>query len=86
MPQYSILIVDDDPGFRKTLSDILKIKGYTALGLDQGQAALNWVYTERPAVALIDLKLEDMSGLELMRAIKKGFPGTERILLTGHAS
>ncbi|GIK43103.1 MAG: hypothetical protein BroJett011_69360 [Chloroflexota bacterium] len=83
---HTILIVDDDPGFRKTLSDILRIKGYNAFGVERGQAALDQIRRERPALALIDLKLEDMSGLELMGAIKREFPSTECILLTGYAS
>ena len=37
-----ILIVDDDPGLRKTLSDILRVKGYAATAIAQGRAALAW--------------------------------------------
>ena len=71
---------------RKTLSDILRIKGYIATGAATGKAALTWVQEETPAVALIDLRLEDMSGLEVMRGIKEVSPRTECIVLTGYAS
>ena len=81
-----ILIVDDDPKLRKTLSDILRVKGYGTVAVDTGKAALDRVRGEMPTVALIDLKLEDMSGLELMAEIKKGCPGTECIMITGYAS
>ncbi len=85
--KQSILIIDDDPGLRKTLSDILKIKGYASIAVDRGKIALEVIEAEQPpVVALIDLKLEDMSGLELMRKIKASSPDTECILLTGHAS
>ena len=82
----SILTVDDDPKLRKTLSDILGAKGYTPIAAATGKAALERMKEEMPAVALIDLRLEDMSGLEVMRKIKERSPGTECIVLTGHAS
>lgn len=82
----SILIVDDDPNFRKTLSGILRTRGYAPLAAATGKAALDRVKEEMPAVALIDLRLEDMSGLEVMGKIKERCPGTECIALTGYAS
>jgi len=81
-----ILIVDDDPSLRKTLSDILRAEGYAPLAVAGGKIALDRVKEEMPAVALIDLKLEDMSGLEVMGKIKERSPGTECIVLTGYGS
>ncbi len=82
----SILIIDDDPKLRKTLSDILKAKGYKPITAATGKKALDRVKEERPATALIDLKLEDMSGLEVLREIKECSHSTECIVLTGYAS
>ncbi len=70
----TVFIVDDDLGFRKTLSNILKVKGYAPVAIDQGQTALDRVKTESPSAAVIDLKLDDMSGLTLMKEIKKLAP------------
>ena len=84
--RHRILVVDDDAGFRKTLSDILEVKGYIPIALAEGNLGLARVKVEKPAAALIDLKLEDMSGLALMKEIKMHSPKTECILLTGHAS
>ncbi|MDH3964620.1 MAG: response regulator, partial [Deltaproteobacteria bacterium] len=81
-----VLVVDDEPGFRKTLSDILRAKGYAAVSVDKGKTALEMAKDENPIVALIDLRLEDMSGLEVMREIKQRSPATQCIVLTGHAS
>ncbi|MDP2646440.1 MAG: response regulator [Desulfobacterales bacterium] len=86
MDKKDILIVDDDPRLRKTLSDILKAKGYTPITAATGKEALDKVRQEVPALALIDLKLEDMSGLEVIRGIKECSPDTECIVITGHAS
>jgi signal transduction histidine kinase/DNA-binding NtrC family response regulator len=82
----TILIVDDDQGLRKTLSDILRLKGYKPVAVDTGQAALAEVAGINPVLALIDLKLEDMSGLDLLKLLKKQTDTIECILLTGHAT
>jgi PAS domain S-box-containing protein len=84
--QPPILIVDDDPGFRKTLSDILSFKGYRAIAFDRGETTLDFIQTEKPLIVLIDLKLEDMLGLDLLKRIKQLAAPTECILLTGYAS
>ncbi|MCP4695291.1 MAG: response regulator [Gammaproteobacteria bacterium] len=82
----SILIVDDDPMLRKTLTDILMVKHYTPIAVAQGMTALEKAREKRPAVALIDLNLEDMFGLDVLSGIKKCSPDTESIVLTGHAT
>lgn len=81
-----ILVVDDDPNLTKTLSDILKVKGYVPLTASDGKTAIERIRQETPVVALIDMKLPDMSGLDVLREIQKHSPATERIVLTGHAS
>ena len=81
-----ILIVDDDKNLRKTLVDILGAKGFVPMGFAKGKTALKRVKESAPDVALIDLKLEDMSGLELMKEIKALSPSTECIVITGNAS
>ena len=86
METRSILIIDDDTNLRRTLSDILRAKGYVPRDTGTGQGALDKVEEEKPAVALIDLNLEDMSGLEVMREIRERSSGTECIVLTGHAT
>jgi PAS domain S-box-containing protein len=81
-----VLVVDDDSNLRKTLSDILRHKGYAPEAVGTGELALERANMEAPVVALIDLRLEDMSGLEVMGKLKRHSPQTECIVLTGHAS
>ena len=81
-----ILIIDDDSNLRKTLSDILKAKGYLPIDLATGREALDKVNEVLPALSLIDLKLEDMSGIEVLKAIKSSCPPTECIMISGHAT
>ena len=84
--QACLLIVDDDPNLRKTLSDILTLKGHRPCEAGTGRDALAVAKAEKPAVVLLDLRLEDMSGLEVMERIKRLSPTTECIVLTGYAS
>ena len=81
-----ILIVDDEPAIRDTICDILNEKNYLPLNIATGREALEKIAQENIAVALIDIRLEDMSGLDVMRKIKEISPLTECILITGHAS
>ena len=85
-PKHRILILDDDPNLRKTLCDILRVKGYIPVTAATGEAALDEIEQETPAVALLDLRLEHTSGLEALKKIKTRSPGTECVLLTGYAS
>lgn len=81
-----ILLVDDDPNLRKTLADILRIKGYVPLVAGSGAEAVAAMTQGPVSLALIDLMLPDMPGLEVMGRIKAVSPLTEVIILTGHAS
>jgi signal transduction histidine kinase len=82
----SVFIVDDDPGIRQTVADILVVKGYEVAVFERGAPVAVALETHIPKVALIDLKLTDMSGLELVRQIRAVSEDTECIVLTGFAS
>ena len=82
-----ILVVDDDANLRKTVSDILRAKGYETVTAATGQEALRSLSRHAPpAVALIDLRMEGLSGMEVLHRIRGHSPETECIVLTGHAS
>ncbi len=81
-----ILIVDDDPALRKTLSAVLGAEGYAPCSAATGKTAIEEASKRAPAVALIDLNLPDVDGLKLMKEIKQRSSQTECIILTGHAS
>ena len=81
-----ILVVDDDPNLRKTLADILRVKGYGTAIAGTGTEAIAAAEKGGVSLALIDLMLPDMSGLEVMARIKAISSLTEVIILTGHAS
>jgi len=81
-----ILIVDDDINMRKTLEEILRVNNYQTVGVGSGKEAVLLVEKEIFQAALIDLRLSDLSGLEVLKAIKEKSPETECIILTGFAS
>jgi len=88
MKANQILIVDDDSKIRKILSDMLKKGGFKPVTAPTGEEAIATLRgkTADIAVALIDLRLDDMSGLEVMKEIKGIAPDIECIILTAHAS
>ena len=81
----TILVVDDAADIRELLSTILS-DDYDVTDADSG-AALKELFSEmQPDVVLLDLKLPDADGLELLPSIKKQWPETEVIVLTGNAT
>lgn len=79
-------MVDDDPNLRKTLTDILRIKGYATVAAANGAEAIAAAEKRPFSLALIDLMLPDMPGIEVMARIKAITPLMEVVILTGNAS
>lgn len=86
MDKPRILIIDDDANLRKTLSDILRAKGYDALAAKDGAEGLDLLRRCSVDVVLIDLELPDIPGIEVLDAGKASCPSTEAIILTGNAT
>lgn len=82
----NVLVIDDDPMLRKTLCDILEAKGFEATSAKNGTEGLAISKQRFFNIAIIDLKLPDLSGLEVMNEIKGNAPSTETIILTGNAT
>jgi len=81
-----ILIVDDEPELRALLKDILQEDGYAVTEAESGAALQRCFAQETPDVILLDLKLPDANGLDLLPLIKKTWTETEVIVLTGEAT
>ncbi len=86
MNGHSILIIDDDPHLRKTLSDILRIKGFETLTAGNGSEGLSLLGSRAVNLVLLDLGLPDMPGMEILHRINGEFPSTATIILTGNAT
>lgn len=85
-PHYRILIVDDDNTIRKTLKAILEDEGYTVDLAATGQEAIQKTEENAYDIALLDIRLPDMEGVELLKLIKDNVPKTRKIMLTGYPS
>jgi PAS domain S-box-containing protein len=86
MERPRILIIDDDPSLRKTLADILRIKGYETLAARDGSEGLALLRENVVNLVLIDLGLPDISGLDVLARVRTEHPSTEAIILTGNAT
>ena len=86
MNLHKILIVDDDRNLRTTLEEILQTRDFDAESTGSGKNAIALSAKEDYSVVLMDLRLDDISGPDLLKAIKKQSPHTECIVLTGNAS
>jgi PAS domain S-box-containing protein len=85
-PSLPVLIVDDDDAFGATLVDILRLRGYEPHAATSAHAALRLAHDINPAVAILDLQLPDMHGMELMSRIHASSRATSVIVLTGNAT
>ena len=81
-----ILIVDDDDNTRKTLRMILGTKGYETTEAASGREARTVAGRQRPDLALLDVRLPDMLGVELLAPLKALDPDIVVIVVTGNAS
>ena len=81
-----ILIVDDDPRMRDSLKVLLGSEGYEIETRRNGQEALEALVKNDFDIALLDLMLPDINGVEIMDHIESQAPETLAILMTGHAS
>jgi len=82
----NILIVDDDVKIREMLSDILTDKGYTIKSVGTGKEAVRESFQQLFNVALIDIRLPDMEGTELLTKLRKSEPEMIKIIITGNAT
>lgn len=84
--EVSVLVVDDDNQLLRTISDILRLRGYHAQTAMSGREGLELAERDAPVVALIDLRLPDMDGMELIANLRAASENTEVVILTGNAT
>ncbi len=82
----NVLIVDDDEGVRSFLSKALSRQGYPVNTASDGKEVLHLLKRETFQIVLLDLNLPKISGVELLKVIKKEYPQTEIIVISGHGT
>jgi two-component system response regulator RegA len=82
----SLLIVDDNNPFRERLSRAMEKKGFIVTQAEGVKKGINCVQLKKPAFAVVDLRLEDGSGLEVVKEIQKSNSDSRIIMLTGYGN
>ena len=81
-----LLLVDDEVGFVEVLGKRLSKRNMDVTAVYSGTKAIQSLRKQDFDVAVLDLKLEDMDGIEILRIFKKLVPDMPVIMLTGHGS
>ena len=81
-----ILVVDDDENIRNTMKTILEDEGYIVDSAATGREAVQKTQKSAYNIALLDIRLPDMEGVELLKLIKDTVPRTRKIMVTGYPS
>jgi DNA-binding NtrC family response regulator len=86
MEQRAILIVDDDVIIRETLRDVLESKGYVVETAETAKEAMEKSKARTFNLALLDIKLPDMEGTELLKKMHSIAPRMMKIMITAHGT
>ena len=81
-----ILIVEDDPGLRFTMTDALEGAGFAVTGADDGVEAIRRLHGERFDVVVTDLRLPGKDGMEVLREARGRIPPPSVVVMTGYGS
>ncbi len=84
--RIKLMLVDDEKGFVDVLSNRLTKRNFDVTKTYCGSEAIQALRWQDFDVAVLDLKMEDMDGIELLRIFKKMEPRIKVIMLTGHGS
>tara|TARA_Y100000590_G_scaffold302433_1_gene340934 strand:- start:204 stop:797 length:594 start_codon:yes stop_codon:yes gene_type:complete len=82
----SLLIVDDDGPFRERLSRAMEKKGFKVTQAESVEQGINLVKKSPPAFAAVDLRLNDGSGLQIVKEIKAQKEDSKVVMLTGYGN
>ncbi|RKY32631.1 MAG: sigma-54-dependent Fis family transcriptional regulator [Candidatus Omnitrophota bacterium] len=81
-----ILVVDDEPLVRRSLSKLLTISGYTVSSVANGKEAIELLKNYNADIIITDIKMPQMDGLQLLKEVKKNMPEVPVILITSFGS
>ncbi|CAN7166932.1 MULTISPECIES: ActR/PrrA/RegA family redox response regulator transcription factor [Phyllobacterium] len=82
----TLLLVDDDKPFLQRLARAMETRGFTVAIADSVEAGLASVKTHAPAYAVVDMRLGDGNGLDIIEAIRARREDTRAVILTGYGN
>lgn len=86
MKDIRILLVDDEEEFVRALSERLQLRDLSSRTAFSGDQAMKFVGESAPHIVVLDLSMPGTSGLDVLRLLKKRYPGVQVIMLTGHGN
>ncbi len=86
MKKIKVMLVDDEEEFVTTLFERIEMRDFSPSVAFTGEQALQIVDDQIPDVMILDLKMPDIDGIEVLRRVKKTYPKVMIIILTGHGS
>ena len=86
MPDKSLLIVDDDRAFCQRLARAMESRGFAVVAVSSVAEGLAAIASAPPAFAVIDMRLTDGNGLDVISDLKERRPDARAIILTGYGN
>ncbi len=83
---YTVLIVDDEEGIRKSLGDILEDEGYEVIKASDAEEAIKLLDAYSPDLVFLDIWLPDRDGIEVLEEIKSKVPELPVVMISGHGT
>ncbi len=84
--RFNVLFVDDEIDFLTTLLKRMSKRGIDVRGAGNGEEGLELLRQSSSDIVVLDVRMPGMDGIQMLREIKRQWPLTEVIMLTGHAS
>ncbi len=84
MNKLNVLLIDDEQGYRDEISEYLSDCGFIVFTADKPSKALEIIHSQPVDIAVIDLKLPEMNGIELMKKLLSFDPEIAVIIISGH--
>lgn len=81
-----VLVIDDEPIVRTSSKRTLVPEGYDVTLADSGRTGIEMLERDTFDVILLDLKMPDMGGIEVLKVIMERWPGTKVIIVTGYST
>lgn len=85
-PLARVLVIDDDPTNLELVERRLEVAGFSSVLVETGLAGLHHALTEPFAAVLLDLRLPDLNGLEVLARLRQERPALPVIVMTAHGS
>jgi signal transduction histidine kinase len=86
MMSSRIFVVDDEPDIAEVLSDRLQGMGHEVITASDGSAALAALRKEHPALVLLDIQMPKVSGMDVLRCVRKEWPDLPVVVMTAHGT